>query len=502
MVDASMKQLELAWEAIQEIYPTEANIQAYLGGIQEFCSYAEDTHLIRISHRKVAAYYDKEQMNIASEKRLQDFISPEWATIFKDKASKALAAAQGFTEQYHLGERKLTREELFQVIREGSKINIDLFVVFESCQPQYSARLESYIKSLLLSPTSDDVKDEIVTTLSLPLEINPLTEEEILWTEIVQDLQKKFPEELPSLNEYPFSELEQHARRHGLIYAADGHLPWQKEDLYARLQTDFDKSISDIRQEVNQKKTALQKRQKELIDTYQVPPQVVELCKVVADVGHLRLCVRVKGWMPVVHVLMNELFPRLEDHLPYTAKQLKACRHQELMSILHGDHRLNTTELDRRDELVFFGIVDGKEVLWSGKEAEKKIKQYIPIDDLNATELNGQVAMKGNVKGKCHVLRWDAENVTAEIEAMPSGAILVAGQTRPQLMPAIRKAAAIITDEGGITSHAAIVSRELGIPCIIGTKFATKIIKTGDTVRVDANAGIVYLVKEIKSTQS
>ena len=78
---------------------------------------------------------------------------------------------------------------------------------------------------------------------------------------------------------------------------------------------------------------------------------------------------------------------------------------------------------------------------------------------------------------------------------MPEGAILVAGQTRPSLMPAIRKAGAIITDEGGITSHAAIVSRELKIPCVIGTEFATKIFKTGDLVKVDAQKGIASLMK-------
>ena len=62
-------------------------------------------------------------------------------------------------------------------------------------------------------------------------------------------------------------------------------------------------------------------------------------------------------------------------------------------------------------------------------------------------------------------------------------------------MLACRKAAAIVTDEGGITSHAAIVSRELGIPCIVGTQYATKILKDGDLVEVDANKGTVKKIK-------
>ena len=61
-------------------------------------------------------------------------------------------------------------------------------------------------------------------------------------------------------------------------------------------------------------------------------------------------------------------------------------------------------------------------------------------------------------------------------------------------MPVIRIAAAIVTDEGGIGCHAAIVSRELKIPCIIGTKIATRVLEDGDTVEVDANKGIIRVV--------
>lgn len=62
----------------------------------------------------------------------------------------------------------------------------------------------------------------------------------------------------------------------------------------------------------------------------------------------------------------------------------------------------------------------------------------------------------------------------------------------------MRKAKAIITDEGGITCHAAILSRELGIPCIIGTKVATKVLKNGDRIEIDTNAGLVKIVHEAK----
>ena len=74
---------------------------------------------------------------------------------------------------------------------------------------------------------------------------------------------------------------------------------------------------------------------------------------------------------------------------------------------------------------------------------------------------------------------------------MKKGDILVAVTTHPDYVPAMQKAAAIVTEEGGILSHAAIVSREIRIPCIVGTKQVTKVLKDGDLIEVDANKGIV-----------
>ena len=71
-----------------------------------------------------------------------------------------------------------------------------------------------------------------------------------------------------------------------------------------------------------------------------------------------------------------------------------------------------------------------------------------------------------------------------------AGEILVANQTTPDFVPIMKKAAAIVTEQGGITSHAAVVSRELKKPCVIGTKIATKAFQTGDKIKVDANEGI------------
>ena len=92
----------------------------------------------------------------------------------------------------------------------------------------------------------------------------------------------------------------------------------------------------------------------------------------------------------------------------------------------------------------------------------------------------------GKVTGKVVKVRS-----ATEIYRVQKGDILVAVMTRPDYVVAMKKAAAIVTNEGGITSHAAIVSRELGIPCIICTKIATEVLRDGDLVEVNANHGWV-----------
>ncbi len=104
--------------------------------------------------------------------------------------------------------------------------------------------------------------------------------------------------------------------------------------------------------------------------------------------------------------------------------------------------------------------------------------------------LRGRVANPGQAKGKAKLVF-----TTKDLAKVGKGDILISPMTTANFMPAIRKAAAIVTDEGGLLSHAAIVSRELRKPCLIATKSATKIFKDGDSIEVDAGAGWVRKVK-------
>ena len=85
-----------------------------------------------------------------------------------------------------------------------------------------------------------------------------------------------------------------------------------------------------------------------------------------------------------------------------------------------------------------------------------------------------------------------------ELNKIKLGDVLVAQMTSPDYVPAMKRAKAIVTDEGGMTSHCAIVSRELGIPCVVGTREATARLKDETVVTVDGQRGLVFLGSEMK----
>ena len=113
--------------------------------------------------------------------------------------------------------------------------------------------------------------------------------------------------------------------------------------------------------------------------------------------------------------------------------------------------------------------------------------------DKGARILKGQVAYQGLAHG---IVRQVIRR--ADVVDFPRGAILVSTMTVPDFLPAMKRAAAFVTDEGGVTCHAAIVAREFKVPCVIGTKFATRLLKNGTQVKVDAHHGIVRVEKAAK----
>jgi len=123
-----------------------------------------------------------------------------------------------------------------------------------------------------------------------------------------------------------------------------------------------------------------------------------------------------------------------------------------------------------------------------GEEGKRLLNMAKHVDAGDIVK--GMVASKGKAESVEGVVRLVSDPQNDEFV---DGEILVTSMTRVEFVPLMRRAKAIITNEGGIACHAAIVSRELGIPCVIGTKVATDRLKSGDKVKIDLKLGIVSL---------
>jgi len=130
-------------------------------------------------------------------------------------------------------------------------------------------------------------------------------------------------------------------------------------------------------------------------------------------------------------------------------------------------------------------IVQSRPVTTIGKNSNYKQLGEVKIS--SKVLLKGIAASPGLAYGKVKILKS-----AKEIEKIEPGEILVTEMTNPDFVPAMKKASAIVTEKGGRTSHAAIVSRELGIPAIVGCEMVLNILKTGEEITVDGSNGFIY----------
>ena len=128
------------------------------------------------------------------------------------------------------------------------------------------------------------------------------------------------------------------------------------------------------------------------------------------------------------------------------------------------------------------------------QKAEHALRSFfVNLEPKSKKLLSGYPASSGIVEGIVRVVGMFMRNdIETEMNKVKKGDIIVTEMTRPHFLLAIRRSAGIITDQGGTLCHAAIVSREFNIPAVVGTKYATEVLKDGQRVIIDANEGIIY----------
>lgn len=186
----------------------------------------------------------------------------------------------------------------------------------------------------------------------------------------------------------------------------------------------------------------------------------------------------------LIFYCLYQIFAKLKPE--FKRRHLFNLTIEESKDLLRGQLKISTKELNARSDYCAYIYRENRFIY--GSDVDKYLKLWTEKAETLPTEnnlklLDGMPACLGRtgdwVYGEVKII-----NSAADMAKMKEGNILVSIATTPDILPAMKKAAAIVTDHGGITCHAAIVSRELNIPCLIATKYATKVFKDGDKVIV------------------
>ncbi|MBI4117856.1 MAG: hypothetical protein HY453_02140 [Parcubacteria group bacterium] len=401
----------------------------------------------------------------------------------------------------NMGEKmKAIFEQLINVHITGRIHNLDL------SDSVFSGYLLDYLRSKIHGKDMSENVGEVFSVLTTPLE-ESLAQKE--YADILAILESiKGDEKLLSTYQNfdtpiilktirqkflkNYQRIVKHVERYGWLgYGYSG--PAWGEEYFVDILASLSKqkvSLSEYSKAEEEKRSVIMARQKEYFAKLGIDDRHKKLLEIAREFVFLKGARKdaMFHWYSALEFPYRELARRFFLSL----KQVRYYYWWEWLDILSKEKKVDANLLNERiayhiyycDEKDNFHTVNGD-------DAKKFLGRFqiMTPDISNINELNGDCASPGKVRAKTVLV-----NTKQDMQKMKKGDILVSTATMPELMPAIKLASAIITDMGGITCHAAIVSRELGIPCVIGTKIATKVLKDGTTVEVDASHGRVRII--------
>ena len=379
-----------------------------------------------------------------------------------------------------------------------------------SIRDSLSDKLEEYLKSLLEKNAGTEKKfGEYYSLLSTPKEKSFATREETGLLRILAEIQgdaafrEKLAgapkeEALDNLKKNRFgSALAEHAAAFSWVPFDYGLETWNEQHFAAALH-DLAKQGFDAKkrlQDIEDYYANIEQKQLKLFSELGVGERERKLFRVAQDCAFM--IDFKKEFFTKSHFLLQRLLDEIARRLRFSRTAVRYMLPPEVKTaLLSKPNALPADFTNERFEAREFNCiycVTGKNrTLYEGADVERILERegFSVRKDVGVVEVKGLCACAGTAIGPAKII-----TSAAELAKLEPGDILVTYQTTPDFVRAMKRAAAIVTNEGGITCHAAIVSRELGIPCVIGTRIATQVFKDGDVLQVKASHGIVRKVK-------
>lgn len=342
---------------------------------------------------------------------------------------------------------------------------------------QMSDILGDKVKEMLANKITDpEERTNIFLLLSIPKQDSFITQEQKNMLKIGYKKQK-------------MSKIEQQLLKHTKLFSWMGCVMFAgkpytqkyfEKELQEMLKEDCESKLKKLEQQKQKRKQEIN----DVVERLKLSQQEKELLDSFRDWTYLRTFIK-----DMTSVGITATISILEE----IAKRTK-MKHEDLLYL--SDKELQEIFTDKKQELVKESKLRQKGWGLVIIQNNAKYYNYLTVKEIEEPEeivpagIKGFSAYKGIVKGTAIIV-----NSIEDLEKVKEDNILITHMTTTNFVPILSKVSAIVTDEGGITCHAAIISRELQIPCIIGTRLATKAFRTGDLLEVDAYKGIVKKIK-------
>lgn len=283
--------------------------------------------------------------------------------------------------------------------------------------------------------------------------------------------------------------LDEHTKKYCWYFNMYKGPAWQKSDFVNQIKLILSqKTIKDTIKETK-KEISNSELKSRLIIGLGIDKKHVELLKIAEEIVFNK-DLRKHSIYNSCYVA-SKLFDEIGSRTSLTTHHARSILPWEMGSVLIDNA---IPYLDAREQGFLMQFYDGMSTEVLGNKALEffeAVKNSSKVEEHDT--LKGSCAFPGKVKGIVKIV-----NLPSDMEKVNDGDILVSHQTNPDLLSAMKKAVAFVTDIGGITCHAAIVSREMKKPCVVGTKIASKVFKDGDLVEVDANEATIRKIDKPK----
>ena len=282
---------------------------------------------------------------------------------------------------------------------------------------------------------------------------------------------------------------ENHAQKYGWLgvryFIGDA---WTKETVLKRLEgINKTKALHELEIRLAHRKEREQKIEKAISSFSVQDKHVVDIIRKVVYLRTQR-----GDFVHESAAIVRPVLDKIAQLLNISYEGLICLSADEVSTALKGEFDYVSHVKNRLENFLIYHVQGDEYRILEGAEVVSFVQSH-PFLDMTkdaVTEFSGKTGYAGCARGTVKIIKTGKD-----VEKFERGDILVTTMTTSNLLPALEKASAFVTDEGGITCHAAIMAREMRKPCVVGTKNATHVVKDGDIVEVNADTGVVKIVK-------